>query len=185
VNTTYDFDLGNPTKIPEGDCSNFTNVNETSNIRMEWVNGSVTHKMTLQFKVGKDNSSWYFSKVGFTISFETVNGDIYGEKTFQDGANSDFLHAGKNTVYQCDRKEVLNLSNNFTVTISNIMVQPFTNNNTLSTNIDFCANKSEASKSSSIVPIAVGCALAGLIIIVLIAYLIGRRKNDGRGYQQV
>ena len=51
--------------------------------------------------------------------------------------------------------------------------------------INFCVNKSEAAKSSSIVPIAVGCALAGLIIIVLIAYLIGRRKNDGRGYQQV
>ena len=32
-----------------------------------------------------------------------------------------------------------------------------------------------------IVPIAVGCALAGLVIIVLIAYLIGRfrsRKTD-------
>jgi len=31
----------------------------------------------------------------------------------------------------------------------------------------------------------VGCALAGLIVIVLIAYLIGRRRNDGRSYQQV
>jgi len=145
----------------------------------------MTHKMTVQFKVGKDNSSWYFSKVGVVISNTIENGDITGEKTFQDGANSDFLHAGKDTIYQCDRKEVLELSNNFTVTISNIMVQPFSNNNTLSTKIDFCVNKSNDAKSSSIVPIAVGCALAGLIIIVLIAYLIGRRKNDGRGYQQV
>ena len=51
--------------------------------------------------------------------------------------------------------------------------------------IDSCLSEPKDAKSSSIVPIAVGCALAGLIIIVLIAYLIGRRKNDGRGYQQV
>jgi len=37
---------------------------------------------------------------------------------------------------------------------------------------------------SDIVPIAVGCALAGLVVIVLIAYIIGRRRTH-RGYQQV
>ncbi|OAD60453.1 Lysosome-associated membrane glycoprotein 1 [Eufriesea mexicana] len=33
-----------------------------------------------------------------------------------------------------------------------------------------------------VVPIAVGCALGGLVIIVLIAYLIGRRLNQSQGY---
>lgn len=40
---------------------------------------------------------------------------------------------------------------------------------------------SSSSNDDKIVPIAVGCALAGLVIIVLIAYLIGRfrsRKTD-------
>lgn len=36
-----------------------------------------------------------------------------------------------------------------------------------------------------IVPIAVGCALAGLVIIVLIAYLIGRFKNRKTDTYQV
>lgn len=31
--------------------------------------------------------------------------------------------------------------------------------------------------SSKIVPIAVGAALAGLVVVVLVAYLIGRFKN--------
>lgn len=39
-------------------------------------------------------------------------------------------------------------------------------------------------ESNSIVPIAVGAALAGLVIIVLIAYLIGRKRSRG-GYEQV
>lgn len=33
-----------------------------------------------------------------------------------------------------------------------------------------------------IVPIAVGCGLAVLVVIVLVAYLIGRRRAQGRGY---
>ncbi|KAH8009904.1 hypothetical protein HPB51_021702 [Rhipicephalus microplus] len=38
---------------------------------------------------------------------------------------------------------------------------------------------------SNIVPIAVGSALAALVIIVLIAYLIGRSKSRQKGYQSV
>lgn len=33
-----------------------------------------------------------------------------------------------------------------------------------------------------VVPIAVGCALVGLVAIVLIAYLVGRRRSQARGY---
>lgn len=40
-------------------------------------------------------------------------------------------------------------------------------------------------KVSDAVPIAVGCALAALIIIVLIAYLVGRRQSRQKGYQSV
>ena len=47
-----------------------------------------------------------------------------------------------------------------------------------------CPGDRGSGPNNSIVPIAVGCALAGLIVIVLIAYLIGRRKSN-KGYQQV
>lgn len=40
-------------------------------------------------------------------------------------------------------------------------------------------------KVSDIVPIAVGVALASLIIVVLIAYLVGRRRSRQKGYQSV
>lgn len=41
-----------------------------------------------------------------------------------------------------------------------------------------------ADNTSDVVPIAVGCALAGLVVIVLIAYLVGRRRRSG-AYQSV
>lgn len=50
-----------------------------------------------------------------------------------------------------------------------------------------CAKDKPTPKPKSddnIVPIAVGCALAGLVLIVLIAYIIGRRKSQ-RGYEKV
>ena len=40
------------------------------------------------------------------------------------------------------------------------------------------------SSDNNVVPIAVGCALAGLVLIVLIAYVIGRRKSPS-GYEKV
>lgn len=44
------------------------------------------------------------------------------------------------------------------------------------------ARDCEAIDTPDIVPIAVGCALAGLVVVVLIAYLVGRRRAQARGY---
>jgi len=40
-------------------------------------------------------------------------------------------------------------------------------------------------KPNDIIPIAVGVALAGLVVAVLVAYIVGRRRNMARGYQSV
>ena len=42
-----------------------------------------------------------------------------------------------------------------------------------------------ADDATDVVPIAVGAALAGLVVIVLVAYLIGRKRSRARGYQSV
>lgn len=43
------------------------------------------------------------------------------------------------------------------------------------------AKDCDAIDTPDIVPIAVGCALAGLVVIVLLGYLVGRRRSQGRG----
>jgi len=40
-------------------------------------------------------------------------------------------------------------------------------------------------KPNDIIPIAVGVALATLVVAVLVAYMVGRRRNMQRGYQSV
>lgn len=43
------------------------------------------------------------------------------------------------------------------------------------------AKDCDANDTPDIVPIAVGLALAGLVVIVLLGYLVGRRRSSNRG----
>ncbi|XP_053987945.1 lysosome-associated membrane glycoprotein 1 [Hylaeus volcanicus] len=64
------------------------------------------------------------------------------------------------------------------LTISGLQFQAFRTSNTTT----FGLAKDCALETADIVPIAVGCVLAGLVIIILIAYLVGRRGCQSRGY---
>lgn len=69
-----------------------------------------------------------------------------------------------------------------TSTLKNIQIQAF---NSIVNEKDFVDSvHCTADNISDVVPIAVGCALAGLVVIVLIAYLVGRRRRSG-AYQSV
>ncbi|XP_019646540.1 PREDICTED: lysosome-associated membrane glycoprotein 1-like [Branchiostoma belcheri] len=83
--------------------------------------------------------------------------------------------------YKCMAEQDVTLSDTVMLIATDVQVQPFglTDNN-----FDTAEECPADNEISNIVPIAVGCALAGLVVIVLIAYLIGRRKSH-KGYQQV
>lgn len=51
-------------------------------------------------------------------------------------------------------------------------------------NENFISNTAEdcAFDTPDIVPIAVGCVLAGLVVIILVGYLITRHRSQARGY---
>lgn len=136
--------------------------------------------------MAKSDGSWYFQKLAVSVTQgENVS---LAEKEFKENENTQFLRAEKKHIYSCLQTDpvILDSKNGtFSLNFHEIEVQPFANAGVKANDTDTCSSKSESSSSSSIVPIAVGCALAGLIVIVLIAYLIGRRKNDGRSYQQV
>lgn len=68
------------------------------------------------------------------------------------------------------------------LSLDQIHVQAFVVNGTFGDDVVCSSGGGDASE---IVPIAVGCALAALVIIVLIAYVIGRRRNRARGYESM
>lgn len=88
--------------------------------------------------------------------------------------------------YHCTRVQTLHLTGSATstdviasVAISHVQLEAFhrQKNDLFST-----AKDCDAIDTPDIVPIAVGCALAALVVVVLIAYLVGRRRAQARGY---
>jgi hypothetical protein len=105
-------------------------------------------------------------------------GDCKGEST---GLQAD-LRAPSANVYRCNAEQTL-ATGNTSVLLAGVRLQAFrkdTNSTELSGQEYICMGDSTI---SNIVPIAVGCALAGLIVIVLIAYIIGRLRR--RPYEPV
>lgn len=85
--------------------------------------------------------------------------------------------------YHCNRPQQLNLTasdnSTSTVTVSKLQFEAFHKKQNSKFSI---AKDCDAIDTPDIVPIAVGCALILLIVIVLIAYLAGRRNTRSRGY---
>lgn len=94
------------------------------------------------------------------------------------------FNTGLSNSYRCLKEQLLNLTlagRNETVgqlKVSNLQFQAFRNDNTTV----FGLAKDCSFDTPDIVPITVGCALAGLVVVVLIAYLVGRRRSQSRGY---
>lgn len=106
--------------------------------------------------------------------------------------------------YRCNKKQSMNFTDNTlqkgTISISHLQFQAFVNatkkeftigkiwfkfliiHKWFAPSISILAEDCTPSDTPDVVPIAVGCALAALVIIVLAAYLIGRRRRQARGY---
>lgn len=97
--------------------------------------------------------------------------------------NQTLFSANKGNSYKCYADTVVNFNDNVAIKISNYQAQPFLPEKTtgFDTAIECSADTTGTSK---LVPIIVGSALAILVIMVLVAYIIGRRKHRP-GYQQV
>lgn len=80
--------------------------------------------------------------------------------------------------------QITNSTEAYTVTASAVGVQVEAYNAIPNTKDLQQGSRCEADITSDLVPIAVGCALAGLVLLVLISYLVGRRRRAA-AYQSV
>lgn len=82
--------------------------------------------------------------------------------------------------YMCHQEQILPVGQNFSLNTFHLQVQPFG----VIGNEFGAAEECELDKDDLLIPIAVGAALAGLVLVVLLAYLIGRRRSHA-GYQTI
>jgi len=115
-------------------------------------------------------------------TFPNVEKSEMGAKSLELG-NQELFSASKDKSYKCFSETDVDLSSNVKMVITNYQAQPFMS--AKSTDFDTAVECSaDTTGTSKLVPIIVGSALAILVIMVLVAYIIGRRKHRP-GYQTV
>ncbi|XP_032057667.1 lysosome-associated membrane glycoprotein 1 [Aythya fuligula] len=90
------------------------------------------------------------------------------------------LRATVGNSYKCSAEENLQVTDKALVNVFNVQVQVFKVDGDKFGAVEEC----QLDENNMLIPIIVGAALAGLVLIVLIAYLSGRRRSHA-GYQTI
>uniref|UniRef100_A0A8C2PR88 Lysosomal-associated membrane protein 2 n=1 Tax=Cyprinus carpio TaxID=7962 RepID=A0A8C2PR88_CYPCA len=123
------------------------------------------------------NVSQKFRLHALMLSVNLANGNVFNASN----NNLSLWEASVGSSYMCKKEQSYNITDKLTIHTFELQVQPFAvQNNKFNTAEDCIADEPD----NFIVPIAVGVALAVLIIIVLLAYLIGRKRSQTSGYEQ-
>ncbi|XP_056899407.1 lysosome-associated membrane glycoprotein 2 isoform X2 [Takifugu flavidus] len=118
----------------------------------------------------------------FRLHVFTATGTTGSGMPFSESNNNLTLwEASLSSSYMCNKEQNYSISDVLTIFTFNLHVQPFGVKKGLFSTAEECFLDTDL---SFLVPIAVGVALSFLIILVLISYLIGRRKSR-TGYQSV
>ncbi|XP_053419008.1 lysosome-associated membrane glycoprotein 1 [Nycticebus coucang] len=90
------------------------------------------------------------------------------------------LQATLGNSYKCNAQEHVQVTKAFSVNIFKVWVQAFKVEDGKFGSVEECL----LDEDSMLIPVAVGGALAGLVLTVLIAYLVGRKRSHA-GYQTI
>jgi len=150
----------------------------------EW-NMTMTFVKSTQSSQQLTDSDMYSLK-DFTLHFvydERMPNAIKSGQNGMSFSNETEFNTPVGNSYKCSAEQSYPIDDTATLILDSVQIQPFVQSKDGAFGQ---AQECEADQTTSnIVPIAVGCALAGLVIIVLIAYLIGRRRSHASGYQSV
>ncbi|XP_018058014.1 PREDICTED: lysosome-associated membrane glycoprotein 1 [Atta colombica] len=155
------------------------------NLTLSWESQNKIAQDNFTIHFVKNETEKYYSLHHFEISLAAAEFPIdKSNKTVTVIHVTPQFKTGLSNSYKCIKEQQLDLTfkdNNVTVgflKVINLQFQAFRGDNTTI----FGLAKDCSFDTPDIVPITVGCALAGLVVIVLIAYLVGRRRSQARGY---
>uniref|UniRef100_A0A8C7IEY9 Lysosomal-associated membrane protein 2 n=1 Tax=Oncorhynchus kisutch TaxID=8019 RepID=A0A8C7IEY9_ONCKI len=128
--------------------------------------------ITIMFTFSNDGKKFQLHALNVTVIPAT------GAPVVAVNTNMSIWAAAVGSSYMCNKEQTLNVTDTLTLYTFELRVQPFeVNKGEFAT-----AHECSLDDTSILIPIIVGAALAGLILIVVIAYVIGRRKTYV-GYQ--
>lgn len=157
-----------PHAVSNGTCDNNT-------VTLNVTSGST--KISLSFAQNSSTEKYFLHGI-------FISADLPSEATKKiiSVANNS-LSALKATIgksYKCVAEEIIQVSDEAALNIYNVQVQAFKIAGYKFGAVEEC----QLDENNMLIPIVVGAALAGLVLIVLIAYLIGRKRSHA-GYQTI
>ncbi|XP_031628348.1 flocculation protein FLO11-like [Contarinia nasturtii] len=167
----------------DGKCGNETTE---QNLVVIWTVNHEMNTLNLTFNLNTTSKPKEYSltKAVFNLSSSIIPDNTERLVLYHVG---DFFETRQTRSYHCGRAQKLNLTKNAdpksevvgNVTLSHVFMEAYrsANDQKFSESLD-C----DAINTPDIVPIAVGIALIALVVVVLIAYLVGRRRAQSRGY---
>ncbi|XP_058526710.1 lysosome-associated membrane glycoprotein 1 [Ochotona princeps] len=154
----------------------FSGLCEAQLVTLELHSSERNTVLTLQFGTNASASQYFLQGV----KLNTVLPDAR-EPAFAATNNSlRALQATLGNSYKCNSEERVRVTPAFSLSIFRVWVQAFRVKDDKFGSVEECP----LDQDSMLIPIAVGGALAGLVLIVLIAYLIGRKRSHA-GYQTI
>lgn len=163
--------------VANGNCS------DDQWLQLSWpsLNASVANYMTIVYHMNETSKSYGVKNINISLAADNfVNGSSTDPIELYHGAEWQTPVA---TSYRCKVPTQLNMSSDSesaaTVTLSRLQEEAY--RTTPGTGFS-AARECGGGDVPDAVPIAVGCALGGLVVVVLVAYLVGRRRSAARGY---
>ncbi|KAM6253478.1 lysosome-associated membrane glycoprotein 2 [Porphyrio hochstetteri] len=157
------------TTSADGTCGN-----TTATLRLNDGNSTLIGFTFVVKNTSAGVQKFYLKEVNVTL-LNRLNGSVISSA---DNSNFSQWDAYLGSSYMCRKEQTLQISEDLQVHTFNLWVQPFL----VKANKFSTAQECSLDDDSILIPIVVGAALAGLIAIIVVAYIIGRRKSYA-GYQ--
>lgn len=131
--------------------------------------------LTFVFTLNTTSNKYHLSEVSLSALWPDMK-----ERFFVHNQSLDYLRGSMGYSYMCREKQTLSVAQNLSINTFQVQVQPFG----LKGEQFSAAEECQLDEDDMLIPIIVGAALAGLVLIVLLAYLIGRKRSHA-GYQTI
>ncbi|XP_068185006.1 lysosome-associated membrane glycoprotein 1-like [Antennarius striatus] len=131
--------------------------------------------LTFHFMLNTTSSKYHLSEVSLLAVWPDMKGDFSASNQ-----SLDYLRGTSGHSYMCRSEQNLYVNSNLSINTFQLQVQPFG----LTGEQFGAAEECQLDEDDMLIPIIVGAALAVLVLIVLLAYLIGRKRSHA-GYQTI
>uniref|UniRef100_A0A8C2KGX3 Lysosome-associated membrane glycoprotein 1 n=1 Tax=Cyprinus carpio TaxID=7962 RepID=A0A8C2KGX3_CYPCA len=131
--------------------------------------------LTFTFTLNSTTQKFYLSAVNVSAFWPDMT-----DRFVEGNGSLNFLQCSVGRSYVCSAEQMLSIVPSFSINTFRLQLQPFNVTASRFSAVEEC----RADQENMLIPIIVGVALAGLVLIVLIAYLIGRKRTHA-GYQTI